>query len=98
MSATLSAGFPPMPPTPPTAHQVQDVEVHRELGVLDARQKGIEDLVRRQTEDIAAIRRTLDEARGGAVILRWIVGPSLLAIIAGLATLWAWVHAAPTPK
>jgi hypothetical protein len=63
----------------------------RDLGRMEAEVDNLKQAVLSMSEDVKAIRQTLDEARGGGKVLMWSVGMIGGGVGAGIVKLLAMV-------
>lgn len=68
---------------------MNDAQLHRDIGNLQARMTAMEQVAQQQTSILAGIQQTLTEARGGWRLLMWLGGAGMAAG-AGIASAIAW--------
>jgi hypothetical protein len=68
-----------------------DDATQRDLGRMEAEVDNLKQAVLSMSEDVKAIRQTLDEARGGGKVLMWSVGMIGGGVGAGIVKLLAMV-------
>jgi hypothetical protein len=66
-------------------------DMQRDLGRMEAEVDNLKQAVLSMSEDVKAIRQTLDEARGGGKVLLWSVGMIGGGVGAGIVKLLAMV-------
>lgn len=66
-------------------------DIQRDLGRLEAEVENLKQTISGMSEDVRAIRKTLDEATGGGKVLLWSVGMIGGGVGAGIVKLLAMV-------
>jgi hypothetical protein len=66
-------------------------DIQRDLGRMEAEVANLKQTILTMSEDVKAIRQTLDEARGGGKVLLWSVGMIGGGVGAGIVKLLAMV-------